>query len=337
MHKIFKIFLIILFLLIVFAVSYFFVGQPEKAKSITWGADFSQMQTEVLKLNWKEVYLATINDLGVKNIKLHTQWDWVEGRKDNYYFDDIDWQIKKAEENNVKIIYVLGVKTGRWPECHAPTWTNNISSEEQKTQALEYIEKVVLRYKDSNAIGYWQIENEPFFKFGKCPNWYYDGGEFLKKEIDLVKSLDSERKIIVSDSGEQSFWINPAKTGDIVGITMYRKVWMHIFDGIGFYHNFFITPMAYFRRAELIKNFFKKDTICIELQAEPWTQTVYADASIEEQAKTMNLEQFKKNIEYAEKTGLDTFYLWGVEWWYWMKEKQNNSEIWMEAKKLFNN
>jgi len=27
--------------------------------------------------------------------------------------------------------------------------------------------------------------------------------------------------------------------------------------------------------------------------------------------------------------------LWGGEWWYWMKEKQNQPEIWQEAKKLF--
>ena len=35
------------------------------------------------------------------------------------------------------------------------------------------------------------------------------------------------------------------------------------------------------------------------------------------------------------KTGLDTFYLWGVEWWYWMKTAQNQPAIWTEAKTLF--
>jgi hypothetical protein len=48
----------------------------------------------------------------------------------------------------------------------------------------------------------------------------------------------------------------------------------------------------------------------------------------------MNLEKFRKNIEFAKKTGLDEFYLWGAEWWYWLKEKQNQPEIWKEAKKL---
>jgi hypothetical protein len=341
MYKSFKaimiFFIAILFLIIAIIFYYFFIDKPKESENITWGIDFSQMQTETLKLNWKETFLAIINDLGAKKIKLHTQWDWVEGKKDDYYFDDIDWQIKQAEQNNVKIIYVLGIKTGRWPECHTPTWFENSSKEEQQLKALEYIKKVVLRYKDSKAIEYWQVENEPFFKFGECPSWYYDGGEFLQKEVELVKSLDNDRKIVISDSGEQSLWLKPAKIGDIVGITMYRKVWFHLFDGVGFYYEFFLNPIAYFRRAQIIKNYFNKNVICIELQAEPWTQSVYVDSSVKEQAKTMNLEQFKKNIEYAKKTGLDTFYLWGAEWWYWMKTSQDSPEIWNQAKTLFNN
>jgi len=41
----------------------------------------------------------------------------------------------------------------------------------------------------------------------------------------------------------------------------------------------------------------------------------------------------KKNIEFAKKTGLKEFYLWGGEWWYWMKEKQGRPELWEEVKK----
>jgi hypothetical protein len=338
MNKKFKmISLIILIVLILLAIiiCYFYIGNPKKAEKITWGVDFSQMQTEILGLNWKEAYLAILGDLGAKNIKLHTQWDWVEGIKDNYYFDDIDWQIKKAEDVNAKIIYVVGIKTGRWPECHEPEWTSGILKEEQQEQALEYIKQTILRYKDSPAIAYWQVENEPFFNFGKCPLWYYDGGKFLQKEIELVKSLDPDKKIIISDSGEQSFWTKAGKMGDIVGVTTYRKVWFRVTDKIGFYYDFFLRPIFYARKAEIIKKLYNKDVIGIELQAEPWTRTPYIDATVEEQTKTMNIIQFTKNVEYAKATGIDTFYLWGVEWWYWMKATQNQPEIWNEAQKLF--
>ncbi len=59
------------------------------------------------------------------------------------------------------------------------------------------------------------------------------------------------------------------------------------------------------------------------------------DLSLEEQEKSMDFSRFQKNINFAKKTGLKEFYLWGAEWWYWMKTKQNKPEIWEEAKKLF--
>jgi hypothetical protein len=333
--KMIILFLIIIIALLIAVLCYFFVGWAPAAKNIIWGVNFSQMQAEQLKLNWKEAYLAIIDNLGAKNIKLHTQWDWVEGKKDDYFFEDIDWQIKKAEEKNVKIIYVVGMKTGRWPECHIPAWAKNISKEEQQIQVLEYIKQVVLRYKNSPAIAFWQVENEPLFPFGQCPSWYYDGGKFLKEEVKLVKSLDSTRQIIVSDSGEQSMWNKAAQIGDIVGTTMYRKAWMHITDEIGFRVDFLLTPVNYWRKAQIIKKIFGKDVICIELQAEPWTSEPFYNVSLQDQEKTMNLSLFKENIEYAKKTGLNKFYFWGTEWWYWLKTTQNKPEIWNEAKILF--
>ncbi len=338
MKKLLKVFIwcsaiIIAVLLIIFC--YFFVGKAPISENITWGVDFSQMQAQSLGLNWKNTYLAIIDDLEVKNIKIHTQWDWVEGKKDVYYFDDIDWQLAQAKNKGVKIIYVVGMKSGRWPECHIPVWANNLSEKQQQDEILNYIEEVVLRYKNNDAIISWQVENEPLFKFGECPPWYYDNRNFLEKEVELVKSLDSTRPIIISDSGEQSNWFGPAKTGDIVGITMYRKVWAHITDDFGFNFNSFLSPVTYWRKALLIKKIFGKDVVCIELQTEPWASKPFYDVSLQEQAKTMNLEIFKKNIEYAKNTGLDRFYLWGVEWWYWMKEKQGSPEIWNEARKLF--
>jgi len=108
MNKIIKIIILIILILILLLFCYFFVGWAPKAKNITWGVDFSQSESEYLKLNWKEAYLAIINDLGVKNIKLHTNWNWIEGKENKFYFNDIDWQIKEAQDHNVNIIYVLG-------------------------------------------------------------------------------------------------------------------------------------------------------------------------------------------------------------------------------------
>jgi len=339
MQKIFKIIIVCLIIILIFFLvgfCYLYFGKTHVSKGIIWGVDFSQSQAEYLKINWKEVYLSIIQDLGVKNIKLHTNWNWVEGKKDNYYFDDIDWQIKQAEQKGVKIIYVIGMKTGRWPECHIPLWVNNLSEQDQQKELIKYINQVVKRYKDSKAIIYWQVENEPLFKFGECPEWYYQNKDFLKEEVALVKSLDPSRKVIISDSGEQSTWFNAAEIGDIVGITMYRNVWAHVTNNLGFNLNYAIlNPATYMRKAQIIQKVFGKNVVCIELQAEPWSAKPLMQASVEEQLKSMNLSIFKQDVEFAKSTGLDKFYFWGVEWWYWMKTTQNQPAIWNEAQKLF--
>jgi len=329
MKKTLTYFLFGFFTLLLIFIAYLFIGTPPQAKEIIWGVNFSQKHAENLRLDWKETYLALLDDLGTKNLKVAAHWDLLEPEKNKYYFDDLDWQIKEAENHSAKILLVIGMKTPRWPECHIPEWAINFSKEEQQKEILEMLEKVVLRYKDSKAIEYWQVENEPFFPFGECP-WV--DKNFVKKEIDLVKSLNSSHPIVISDSGEGSFWIQAAKLGDIVGTTMYKRVW---FRQVGIYIHYPFPPTFYWRKAKYIEKIFDKEVICVELQAEPWGPKLLYDSPIEEQEKTMNLEQFQKNVEFAKRTGFNRFYFWGAEWWFWLKEVQNKPEIWLEAKKFF--
>ena len=319
--------LLIIFLIIFF---YLFIGTPPESQEITFGVNFSQKHAQNLGLEWKENYLALLDDLKVKNLKLITHWDLIEGERDKFYFDDLDWQIKETEDRDAKIILVIGLKTGRWPECHIPEWARNLSQEEQQERILNLLKKIVLRYRQSEAIFAWQVENEPFFPFGEC-QWI--DKDFVEREINLVREIDSQKRpIVFTDSGEGSFWFTASKLGDIVGITIYKKVW---FKELKAYIYYPLPPVFYWRKAVLINKFFNKRVIVAELQAEPWGPTLLYDSPLKEQEKTMNLEQFKYNISFARKTGLDEFYLWGGEWWYWMKEKQGKAEIWEEAKKLF--
>jgi len=332
--KIFKrmllLILILILTIVLLVLAFFFVGSSPKAEEIEWGVVFSQKHAEQLGLDWKETYSALVDDLGTKSIKLATYWDLVEKEAGKYDFSDLDWQMEEAEEKGVKILLVTGMKTPRWPECHIPEWAKGLSQEEQQEKIAILVEKMTSRYVNNNSIWAWQVENEPFFPFGDCP-WI--DKEFLKKEIDLVKSLDRRnRPVVVSDSGEGSFWFAAAELGDIVGTTMYRKVWVR---QMGFYFTYPLPPVFYWRKAEIVKRLFGKDVIVVELQAEPWGPKLLYDSPLEEQEKTMNLEQFKGNVRFAEKTGFREFYFWGAEWWYWMKSRQNNSNIWDEARKLF--
>ena len=322
----------LLFVVLLFLLSlgcFLFIGKPKQVENITWGVSFSQKYSEELGLDWKENFLAILDDLEVKNMRLIAYWDLIEKEQDNYNFQDLDWQIEQAKERNIKIILAIGKKVPRWPEYHEPYWAENQLKDDQNKKLLIYIEKIINRYKNNENILAWQVENEPFFPFGKS---HYADKETLRQEIELVKSLDNKRPIIVTESGELPFWFKPAKYGDIVGYSLYEKVWFH---EIGLYLTYPMPPVFYNRKAWLIDKLFHKETICIELQAEPWGPGLTYTLSAEEQNKTMNIERFKKIIEFSKNTGEDTFYLWGAEWWYWMKEKHNNPQIWDEAKKLF--
>lgn len=322
--------ILLVFLAFIIGIVAFFSLGSAPPRDIIWGVNFSQPQSQNLGLDWRETYTAIIDDLGVKEIKLAVYWDLIEQKEGEYDFHDLDWQIEKAGEKNVNLILAIGRKAPRWPECHEPAWVKHLSRAGQQEKILNYLEKIILRYKDNANIWAWQVENEPFFPFGEC-SW--TDKDFLKKEISLVKSLDSSaRPVIISDSGEGSLWIASAQLGDIVGTTMYRKVWAR---QANMYFTHIFRPAFYWRKAQIIEKVFGKKVINIELQAEPWGPEVLPYPSLEEQAKTMNLERFRANIEFAKKTGLEKFYFWGAEWWYWMKEKQNQPEIWNEAKAMF--
>ncbi len=330
MKKKFKMLLLILLAIFLIVAGFFFIGTPPKAKEVVFGVSFSQKHAQKLGLDWKESFLALLDDLKVKNIKLITHWDLIEEYQDNFYFDDLDWQIEETEKRRAEIILVIGMKTGRWPECHIPQWAKSLDKKQQQERILKLIEKIVLRYQENSSIVVWQIENEPLFPFGECP---FRDKNFLKKEISLVKSLDlTKRPVLISDSGEFSLWINAAMLGDIVGTTIYKTAWFKEMDA---YVNYPFPAIFYWRKAQFIKKIFGKDVICVELQAEPWCKNLLYNCSLEEQQKTMGLERFKYNIEFAKNTGLNEFYLWGSEWWYWLKEKQNQADIWQEAKKLW--
>jgi hypothetical protein len=316
--------------LVIILIAYFFVGFTNQPKNMTWGVNFSVKQTEFLKLDSRETYSAILDGLGVKNVKISVYWDLIEKEKGVYDFSELDWQMAEAEKHNANVVLAIGMKVPRWPECHLPTWAWDLNKTQQQTEILDMLQTIVLRYKDSKALSMWQIENEALLKFGACP-WADE--DFLRREVGFVRLNDLNHKIIVTDSGELSTWLKVSQVGgDVVGVTTYKKVWQ---EQLHMYVSYLFPPVYYNRRADIVRNIFKEQVIGVELQAEPWCANSIMNSSLEEQSKTMNLKQFKSNVEFAKNTGINTFYFWGTEWWYYMKKNYNNSEIWDEAKKLF--
>jgi len=308
---------------------YFSTGKaPEK--QISYGVTFSQYFSEQMGLDWQETYKAILDDLGVKKLRIISYWPKVEPVKGQYSFEDLDWQIEQAGQRGVEVILIMGRKVPRWPECHIPDWARELSESEQQERILVLIEQIVGHYKDKEAIKVWQIENEPFLlSFGECPKL---SEEFLDREINLVRELD-DRPILLTASGELSSWTKPAKKADIFGTTLYRWVWSDVFQR---HIQYPIKPVFYHKRAQLTKLLTGVEKmIIVELQAETWNKKMPYETPLDQQLAIMNIDRFKQVIEYTQQTGFDQAYLWGAEWWYWLKTQQNYDAIWQEAKTLF--
>ena len=307
----------------------FFVGPSSPADQVVWGVNFSQKFASGLQVDWRAAYLAILDDLRPAHIKVLTAWDDIETEPGVLSFDSMDFELDQARVYGADVVLVIGMKTGRWPECHLPDWAKPLTKEEQQARVLGLLEAFVVRYRTHPALAAWQVENEAMFPFGDCP-WYDTA--FLRREAELVKRLDPSRPVVVTDSGELSLWWQAATIGDVVGTTLYRTAWFNELDRELTYP---LPPVFYGRKAWLVKQLFGKPVWNVELQAEPWGRSLLYNLPLEEQRTLMTPEKFNAIISYARKTGLNTFYLWGAEWWYAMKTVHADSGMWDAARKLF--
>lgn len=303
------------------------------AKGIDFGVTFShQYAAEDLNLDWRAAYLAILDDLGVKNIRLVAPWNWVEKEKDTYDFSDLDWMLAEADKRGVNIVLAIGRRTPRWPECHDPSWLNSLSSLEQDQKLLALIERSVNHFQSYPSLKMWQVENEPFLSFfGQCPK---PNPELIAKEVKLVKLLDS-RPVMVTDTGELSDWQTAGSLADVLGVTMYKTVWNN-FTGIWRYP---WPPAYYYFKAERVKtkNLGISQVVVSELQAEPWNINGenITHFKVSQQYKLFGLSDFRRNLKFVKKAGFPRAYLWGVEWWYWLKVEKNEPDFWNAAKAIW--
>lgn len=318
-------------LIVVLTIAALLLARKEKPDEITYGMSFNTLYAEELELDPREVFDAFVDDLGVRRFRLAAHWSSVEPQNDRYDFSELDYQLERAEETGSEVIFGVGRRLPRWPECHTPEWARELSWEEQKTEIREYIETVVNRYKDNPAITYWQVENEPFlevFAHEFCGDL---DEEFLAEEIELVKSLDPTREVLVTDSGNLGTWAGAYKHGDLFGTSVYVYFWN---PELGQFKT--VLPPWFYRLKEGVMELFYGDqkTLLIELAAEPWLLEPVTDVPIEMQYSRMDIDKFNEIIEYAEKTRFAEQYLWGGEWWYWLRDK-GHPEMWERGRQLF--
>ncbi len=292
-----------------------------------FGVTYSKKFAQSLGLDWRQTYLAMLDELQVKEVRLPVYWDDLEATEGNFDFSDIDYMLAAGATRQVKFILTVGERTPRWPECHAPQWAKQKNTSDRQMATMTMISQVVSRYKNHKEIEYWQVENEPLLNvFGECP---VADEAFLRREVALVKDLD-KRAVIISGSGELSSWTQEAKIGDIFGSTMYRVVYNSWFGYLRY-----PFPAWFYKTKANLAGVKPENRMVLELQTEPWVaHGDMQDLSSAEMTKSFSLEQFKANTQFAINVNFKKIYLWGVEWWYFQK-LSGHDEYWNFAKTLF--
>jgi len=297
---------------------------------IDYGVSFNQNHAVSLGLDWRQVYRAIFKELHPRYIRIAAMWSEIEPLPGEFDFSDVDWMMDEAAKRNTKVLLVVGQKAPRWPECHVPDWIDQYGNERVKEHLFTYIRMIVERYRDHPALEMWQVENEPFirFTFGNCERYRED---VVHEEIELVRELDTDHRILVTDSGELSTWRLAARAGDIFGTTLYRVV--RTSSGRIFTYDW--LPAIYYRLKSQFFGRTHEDFFVAELQAEPWFVLAGAERTpLEEQFETMSLERMRRHIEYVRHVGASRAYLWGVEWWYWLREVHDIREYWDLAREI---
>ena len=304
-------------------------------RPIVWGITFSSKFSRELGLDPATTFDAILAELKPEKIRLVAYWSDLEPEPRRYDFSDLDWQLDKARLAGAEVTLVAGLKVPRWPECHVPEWAQGLETEERELTLRTYLSELIPRYRDRSEIVMWQVENEPYLPFGKCHD---RGKNFLEQEIALVKSLVSIRPVLTTDGGEFGLWAKAARHGDVFGTTMYRKVYPRFIGPLFGVVEYPIAP-SYFRVKERVVKWWNKTPnqrfIVSELQGEPWFPTSLAATPYETQVAEFSPAYFRDTITYAKAAGFDEYYLWGAEWWYYMKEKHGDNRYWDLTKIVF--
>ena len=256
-------------------------------------------------------------------IRLACYWDEIQKDSKTYDFSTIKQLLDICEKNNQKVILTVGMKAPRYPEFYIPSFLQSNNPQKVLPECLLFIEKTIRELDGYSCIHYWQVENEPLdevWPLKQCIEI-----DDLKKEIDLVRILDSKRKIIVnfwgnSNNVEETIKLTVSLT-DIVGLDIYYRQFLRKIIGRAQYCGPSLSDNSFKNLCELSS----KPIWITELQAEPWESGPIAYK--QDKTKSMSPEILKNNFLKAKALNPKAILFWGSEYWLWRKQKGDVSYL----------
>jgi hypothetical protein len=296
-------------------------------------------------------------------IRLGAYWNRMEPEPDTFYTGDLDWQIDAAAQAGKQIILCVGpLKTFGYPEFFVPNQHLRHPFPEGSLvkpsaypalleAAIEFIVRIVERYKKRKSIVGWQVEHDAVDPLGVEHSWRLDV-EFVEQEVDALRKADPTRPIILNGFLPTSLpvrlsqWWRTRDQGDslavarrladMVGIDYYPR---HALVAVGGKTLYLDGSQSYWqqqRRKQLLiwGSTHDRKLLVSEGQAEPWEIMTTPPSPGNLGMYSCLPEQIINNYNdwmtsYGEGSSLFAYLFWGAE--YWMLRKLGSDPSYLQA------
>jgi hypothetical protein len=334
----------------------------EPPESTRLGISFRPLQAEAMGLQPKAA-MAVLLEYPYDMVRLAAHWNRLEPVLADFDYADLDWQIDAAERAGKQILLGLGaVKNFGYPELFVPqhrlatplvegSLISKSSHPELLAAAVEFVTRVVERYRDRRSIIAWQVEHEAVDPLGMEHSWRL-ATSFVEEEIAVVRTLDPDRPILLNGFLPMSLpvalfqWWRTRDQGDslslaqamadIVGVDLYPCHALAAAGGYGFYMDAGERGWERRSRRALAPKGVKGQRMMItEGQAEPWESVTVPPSALGRAMASCPPERvivnYNRCMRWARQTGseLDAYLFWGAE--YWLLRRQGGDASYLGA------
>ena len=327
------------------------------------GFNFRLPQAEAFALD-PHAALERLHGMGFQVVRLAALWNRVEPAPRVFDPTSVDWQVEAAVRHGVEVVLSLGpVKNFGYPEFYVPRHHLPEPLPEGRLitpgthprlaeAALTVLQRLAERYRGVSAISAWQVEHEAVDPLGLEHSWRL-GAQFVARELDLVRSLDPSRPVVLNGylpmSGPVSFlqrWRTrdqgdslafAAANAGIVGLDIYP---CHGLAAVGSLSLYLDARHAAARRhvgaALQEAGRHGRPVMVTEGQAEPWEAVTEPPSPMSGLATVSCppdrlIETYNVCLDAAATVGVqpEAYVFWGTE--YWLRRERDGDSTYLES------
>ena len=322
------------------------------------GLSFRSPQVDALGLSPRAA-LDRLLEYPFDVLRLGAYWRRLEPAPGRFVPDELDWQIDAAERAGKQVLVCVGaVKTFGYPEFFVPPARLPRPIQEGilvhaddhgwlLEPALEFVTRVVERYRDRAAVLGWQIEHESVDPLGLEHSWRL-GADFVAAEVAAVRRADPGRPVLLNgflpmsnlvalqqwwrtrDQGDSlAFAIEHA---DIVGLDVYPCHGLVSVGPLTAYLSGGGGPVPRWIRQRVLAQARAagRRVMVSEGQAEPWETVVKPPdprrGAMFSCTPEAMIETYNDCMTWGE---FDAYLFWGAE--YWLLREQSSDQSYLSA------